>query len=92
MVGYASLTHPTKLAIKDRGIREMTDAAHPTDDEIDAAARVLFEEGSFHHWWPTFKKSYDEFVATDQIGKEEFDGIVERVLFAAAKARLSRTP
>jgi len=70
----------------------MNEAARPTDAEIDAAARVLFAEGSFHHWWPTFKKSYDEFVATDQIGKEEFDGIVERILFAAAKARPGRPP
>ena len=64
----------------------------PDDCEIEAAARVLFNEGSFHHWWPSFKNSYDEFVATDQIGKEEFDAIVERILFAATKARLRGTP
>ena len=70
----------------------MSEAMRPADDEIEAAARVLFEEGSRHHWWPTFKKSYDEFVATDEIGKEEFYDIVDRILFAASKARLSRTP
>jgi hypothetical protein len=68
------------------------EAPLPMDHEIEAAAHVLFKEGSFHHWWPTFKKSYDEFVATDPIGKDEFDGIVERILFAAFTARLDKTP
>ena len=56
----------------------------PTDAEVDAAARQLFKEGSFHHWWPQSVKSYD---GLDPIAKDEFDAIVERVLVAAAKAR-----
>jgi hypothetical protein len=66
----------------------MTDPARPTPDEIEAAARVLHEIGLHHHWWSPYKKTYDELAATDPIGKEEFDAIVEVVLFAAAKARL----
>jgi 3-dehydro-4-phosphotetronate decarboxylase len=68
----------------------MNQAPRPTDDEIEAAARVLYKEGSFHHWWPTFKESYDEFAASDPIGLSEFGGIVERILLAAAQARLGR--
>ena len=67
----------------------MTEPARPTIDEVEAAARVLFKEGQFHHWWRNLS---DELAATDPIGKSEFDGIVERVLIAASKARLSRTP
>jgi 3-dehydro-4-phosphotetronate decarboxylase len=67
----------------------MNEAARPTDHEIEAAARVLYEEGRFHHWWPTITKSYDEFAGTDPIGISEFGGIVERILMAASKARLN---
>jgi hypothetical protein len=65
----------------------MNQAAQPTDDEIEAAARVLYEEGCFHHWWPKTTKSYDEFAASDPIGLTEFGGIVERMLIAAARAK-----
>jgi 3-dehydro-4-phosphotetronate decarboxylase len=67
----------------------MSEVARPTDDEIDAAARVLYEEGRFHHWWPTGTKSYDDFVATDPFFISQFGGIVERILMAASKARLN---
>ena len=60
---------------------------HPTLKEVEAAARVLHDEGLHHHWWGKYKKSYDELAATDSIGKDEFDGIVERILIAAARAR-----
>jgi len=70
----------------------MNEAMRPTVEEVEAAARVLFKAGQFHHWWPGFMKTYDELAATDPIGKDEFDAIVERVLIAASKARLSRTP
>jgi hypothetical protein len=60
---------------------------HPTAKEVEAAARVLYEEGLHHGWWRNFKKSYDELAATDSIGKNEFDAIVERMLLAAARAR-----
>jgi hypothetical protein len=66
---------------------KMNEAAWPTDHEIEAAARVLYEEARFHHWWPEITKSYDEFAATDPIGVSEFGGIVERILLAASKAR-----
>jgi len=59
------------------------------DSEIEAAARVLYDEGRFHHWWPANTKSYDEFVATDPIGISEFGGIVERILIAASEAKLN---
>jgi 3-dehydro-4-phosphotetronate decarboxylase len=72
---------------------KMNEAARPTDHEIEAAARVLFEEGRLHHWWPTITKSYDEFAAADPIGLSEFGGIVERILLAASRARLkTETP
>jgi hypothetical protein len=66
----------------------MNQTAQPTDQEIDAAARVLYEEGSFNHWWPATAKSYDDLVASDPIAASEFGGIVERVLMAAARVRL----
>jgi hypothetical protein len=33
------------------------------------------------------RKTYDELAATDAIGKEEFDAMVERMLIAAHAAR-----
>jgi hypothetical protein len=65
----------------------MNEAARPTDHEIDAAARVLYEEACLHRWWPTNTKSYDEFAVTDAIGMSEFGGTVERILMAASRAR-----
>jgi hypothetical protein len=65
----------------------MAEPMRPSIHEVEAAARVLFKEGQFHHWWPEFAKPYDELAATDPIGKAEFDGIVERVLIAASEAR-----
>jgi hypothetical protein len=65
----------------------MNQTARPTDQEIGAAARALYEEGSSHQWWPTTTKSYDDLVASDPIAASEFGGIVERVLMAAARAR-----
>lgn len=59
----------------------------PTLQEIEAAARVLHEAGLRHHWWDPYRKSYDELAATDAVGKEEFDAIVEAILRAAAEAR-----
>jgi hypothetical protein len=70
--------------------KEMNEAARLTDHEIEAAARVLYEEGRFHRWWPTITKSYDEFAATDPIGMSEFGGMVERISMAASRARLNR--
>jgi len=67
----------------------MREPALPTDHEIEAAARALYAEGLFHHWWPTNTKSYEEFAATDPVGMSEFGGIVERILVATAKARLN---
>jgi hypothetical protein len=66
--------------------KKMTDPDRPTIQEVEAAARVLFKEGQLHHWWRNFTKTYDELAATDPIGKDEFDGIVERVLIAARNA------
>ena len=60
----------------------------PSMEEVEAAARVLHEAGSHHHWWPC-SKSYNEMNATDPVAKSEFDGIVEQMLMAARKARLS---
>ena len=57
---------------------------HPTDAEVDAAARVLDEAGRFHGWWPKTVRRYDEL---DPIGKSEFGGLVERMLIAAALVR-----
>lgn len=55
----------------------------PTLPQIEAAARILFDAGQRHHWWQPFRKSYDEMAASDPIAKEEFDGLVERMLMAA---------
>jgi hypothetical protein len=63
---------------------------HPTQEEVEAAARVLHQEGLTHAWWGSYKKSYDELAATDPIGKDEFDAIVERMLLAARRARAGR--
>ena len=59
----------------------------PTLKEIEAAARVLHEMGLHHHWREPYRKTYDELAATDAVGKEEFDAIVERMLLAAHAAR-----
>ena len=58
----------------------------PTEEEVEAAARVLHQYGLRHSWFGNYKKSYDELAATDPIGKDEFDGMVERMLVAAARA------
>ena len=62
----------------------------PTDEEMESGARSLWADGASHGWWP---KSCDSYDALDPIGKQEFDGIVERILMAAsaAKARPSLT-
>jgi hypothetical protein len=62
-------------------------AERPTLKEVEAAARVLHEHGISFGWWRPYKKSYDELGATDPIGKSEFDGIVEQMLMAAARAK-----
>ena len=62
----------------------MDDPARPTNEEVEAAARLLYQEGCFYHWWPN-AKSYDEFVSSDPVGLSEFMGTVERMLIAAAK-------
>ena len=62
-------------------------ASRPTSREIEAAARVLHDMGLRHHWWDPYRKSYDELAATDAVGKEEFDAIVEAVLVAAYAVR-----
>ena len=61
----------------------------PSLEEVEAAARVLHEAGSHHHWWKPYSKSYDEMNAIDPVAKSEFDGIVEQMLMAARKARPS---
>ena len=58
----------------------------PTDEEVEAAGRVLHAIGLHHHWWGPYRKSYDE-AAMDAIGNEEFDAVVEKMLMAAAAAR-----
>jgi hypothetical protein len=58
----------------------------PTEEDVEAAARFLHQEGLRHGWWKPYKKSYDELAATDPIGRDEFDAIVERMLLAAARA------
>ncbi|WP_027525846.1 hypothetical protein [Bradyrhizobium sp. Ec3.3] len=65
----------------------MSDPARPAPSKIEAAARVLHEAGLRHGWWLPNTKTYDELAATDPIGKSEFDGIVERMLIAAAGAK-----
>lgn len=55
----------------------------PSHSEVQAAARVLHHEGTRLGWWPRHL-SYD---GLDPIGRSEFDGIVERILMAAAAAR-----
>lgn len=60
----------------------------PTAKAVEAAARVLHHEALRHGWWGKYRKSYDELAATDPIGKLEFDGLVERMLIAATKAKI----
>ena len=69
------------------GLTESDPPFCPSLQEVEAAARVLHEKGLHHHWWGPYPKSYDEFAATDAIGKDEFDAIVEKMLMAAAGAR-----
>jgi hypothetical protein len=67
--------------------KKMTEPALPTTNEVEAAARILDREGRFHNWWPLHLKPYDELSTVDPIAKEEFDGIVYRILLAASQAR-----
>ena len=59
-------------------------AERPSQNEIEAAARVLDSEGALHQWWPKTTPRYENL---DSIGKNEFEAIVERMLIAANKAR-----
>jgi hypothetical protein len=52
----------------------------PNDAQIDAAARILDQEGRFHGWWPKHIATYDNL---DPIARDEFEAIVERLLIAA---------
>jgi hypothetical protein len=56
---------------------------HPKLAQVEAAARLLHQEGRFHHWWSHDIATYDDL---DPIGKDEFAAIVERILIAAFKA------
>ena len=57
-------------------------AERPSRQEIEAAAHMLDKAGRLHHWWKG--KPYGEL---DSISKSEFEGIVEQMLIAAAKAK-----
>jgi hypothetical protein len=85
----ADFMAPSAFASAEKGWREneVTEAARPTDAEVEAAARVLDKAGRHHHWWPKTIKPYDEFAKTDPIAKDEFEAIVERILMAASAAR-----
>jgi hypothetical protein len=65
----------------------MAEPPLPTMNEVEAAARILDREGRFHNWWPLHLKPYDELSTVDPIAKEEFDGIVYRILLAASQVR-----
>ncbi|WP_156927912.1 hypothetical protein [Bradyrhizobium sp. Tv2a-2] len=68
--------------------RALRGAAHNSmtaRQEVEAAARILSEAGLRHRWWGShYQKSCDEHAATDPVGKEEFDTIVESMLIAAS--------
>jgi hypothetical protein len=90
----ADFTAPSAFAAanfvgQEKGWREneATEAARPTDAEVEAAARVLDKAGRHHHWWSKTIKSYDEFAKTDPIAKSEFEGLVEQMLMAASEAK-----
>jgi len=61
----------------------------PTARAVEAAARVLHDEAIRLGWWGQYKKTYDELAVTDSIGKYEFDGLVERMLIAAMRAKIN---
>jgi hypothetical protein len=56
----------------------MPESDRLTTAEIEAAVRILCEEGCAYNWWPFVTKSYEEFAASDRIGISELSGIVER--------------
>ncbi|MGY4309987.1 hypothetical protein ACVIJ6_007230 [Bradyrhizobium sp. USDA 4369] len=60
----------------------------PSPAEIEAAARILFEEARFYRWFPITTDSYEIFAESDRIGVAELRGIAERMLMAAAQAKL----
>lgn len=60
--------------------------SRPSLKEIEAAARVLFEAGTYHKWWRPYFETYDQLSAADPISKKELDGIVKRMLLAARDA------
>jgi hypothetical protein len=89
----ADFMAPSAFAAANFVENEVTEAARPTDAEVEAAARVLDKAGRHHHWWPKTTKPYDEFAKTDPIAKSEFEGLVEQMLMAASAAkRNAETP
>ena len=60
----------------------------PSPAEIEAAARILFEEACFYRWFPIATDSYEIFAESNRIGVAELRGIAERMLTAAAQAKL----
>lgn len=60
--------------------------SRPHLSQIEAVAHILDEEGRFHGWWPKHAATYHNL---DPIGKDEFAAIVERMLIAATKTRVT---
>lgn len=65
----------------------MTNSEQPTEPEIRAAVRILYEEACFYRWWPITVSSFEEFCAKDPVAVAELTGIVERMLAAAQDAK-----
>lgn len=55
--------------------------SRPTEQHLQATARALYEEGVQHGWWP--KSSPKRLEELDEIAREEFEALVERVLSPA---------
>ena len=55
--------------------------SRPTEAQVLAAARCLYQQGLEHGWWP--ENCPQRFEDLDEIGREEFEAIAERTLVAA---------
>jgi|NGEPerStandDraft_6_1074524.scaffolds.fasta_scaffold72947_3 hypothetical protein len=53
----------------------MAEPMRPSIHEVEAAARVLFKEGQFHHWWPEFAKPYDDLLQLIQSARPSLTGL-----------------
>lgn len=75
------LKQPTKTLYEPNAVE------HIKTLNVDYAMEILFNEGTHHGWWKLPYRSIEEFKAGDEIGYDEFGGLVERILLASVQEK-----